>query len=94
MQIKFELYELKRLCADMAALGAATYMKNQAPAKDLISQRQAFERFQKAKVLRWLYNGDIQTYREGAAINSPKYYSTAELMAMENAERLKYIFNR
>ena len=94
MPIKLELYELKRLCSDMAAMGVATLIKSYAPAKDLISQRKAFERFQKVRVQRWLHNGDIQTYRQGAASNSIRYYSTAELMAMDNAERLKYIVNR
>lgn len=78
----------------MAALGVATFQKNLAPAKDLISQRKAFERFQKGRVLRWLNEGNIQTYRQGAAANSTRYYSTAELMAVDNAERLRYIVNR
>ena len=39
--ITLELYELKNLCMDMAALGAANYAKMLFPAKDLISQREA-----------------------------------------------------
>ena len=39
MTVTMELYELKTLCSDMAALGVATYQKDAAPATDLISQR-------------------------------------------------------
>ena len=42
MTITMELYELKTLCANMAALGVATYQKEAAPASDLISQREAY----------------------------------------------------
>ena len=42
MGIVLELYELKNLCKDMAELGAANYAKMVFPAKDLISQREAY----------------------------------------------------
>ena len=35
MTITMELYELKTLCANMAALGVATYQKEAAPAATL-----------------------------------------------------------
>ena len=40
MAIQMELYELKNLCMEMASLGAANYVKQTIPAKDLISQRE------------------------------------------------------
>ena len=43
MGIVLELYELKNLCRDMAELGAANYAKMVFPAKDLISQREAYK---------------------------------------------------
>jgi hypothetical protein len=43
MGIVLELYELKNLCKDMAELGAANYAKMVFPAKDLISQREAYK---------------------------------------------------
>lgn len=89
-----ELYELKTLCAEMAALGVATFQKNAAPADDLISQREAFRQFQEVRVKRWLNEGLVSTQRNGASPNSKRYYSRAELMAANNAERLNTIIHR
>lgn len=50
MPIILELYELKNLCAEMAELGAANYVKRIAPANDLISQREAYREFQECRV--------------------------------------------
>mgnify|MGYP003379539329 CR=1 FL=1 len=49
MGIVLELYELKNLCKDMAELGAANYAKMVFPAKDLISQREAYKSFGEAR---------------------------------------------
>ena len=43
--ITLELFELKTLCMDMAELGVANYIRTQAPAKDLISQREAYRQY-------------------------------------------------
>lgn len=94
MTISMELYELKTLCADMAALGVATFQKENAPASDLISQREAYKLFQEVRVKRWVANGMISPVRNGAALNSKRHYSRAELMALNNAERLNTIINR
>ncbi len=94
MAISMELYELKTLCADMAALGVATYQKEAAPANDLISQREAYRLFQEARVKRWVDSGLITPQRNGVALNSKRYYSRAELMAINNAERLNTIIHR
>ena len=53
MAIQMELYELKNLCMEMASLGAANYVKQTIPAKDLISQREAYRLFQECRVKRW-----------------------------------------
>ena len=50
MAIQMELYELKNLCMEMASLGAANYVKQTIPAKDLISQREAYRLFQECRV--------------------------------------------
>lgn len=94
MSITLELYELKTLCAEIAALGVANYEKMNAPAKDLISQREAYRLFQEVRVKRWLAQGLVSTQRNGAATNSKRYYSRAELMAANNAERMNSIINR
>lgn len=94
MTITMELYELKTLCANMAALGVATYQKEAAPATDLISQREAYRQFQEVRVKRWVEKGLITPQRNGAAQNSKRYYSRAELMALNQAERLNTIIHK
>ena len=56
MAITLELFELKTLCMDMAELGVANYIRTQAPAKDLISQREAYRLFQEATRSKLLYS--------------------------------------
>ena len=53
MAITLELFELKTLCMDMAELGVANYIRTQAPAKDLISQREAYRLFQESNLRGW-----------------------------------------
>lgn len=59
MTIQMELYELKNLCMEMASLGAANYVKQTTPAKDLISQREAYRLFQECRVKRWQKDGMV-----------------------------------
>ena len=63
MAIQMELYELKNLCMEMASLGAANYVKQTIPAKDLISQREAYRLFQECRVKRWQKDGRVSTIR-------------------------------
>lgn len=94
MAIRLELYELKTMCANMAALGVATYQKEAAPASDLISQREAYRQFQEVRVKRWVEDGLVTPQRNGSAKNSKRYYSRAELMTINQAERLNTIIHR
>lgn len=64
MGIVLELYELKNLCKDMAELGAANYAKMVFPAKDLISQREAYKSFGEARVKRWVRQQLVHPYKE------------------------------
>lgn len=67
MAITMELYELKNICKEMAALGAATIVQSNAPSKDLVSQREAYRLFQEMRVRRWVEQGLITPQRNGAA---------------------------
>ena len=67
MGIVLELYELKNLCKDMAELGAANYAKMVFPAKDLISQREAYKSFG--------YASNLYTLQGMEQRNAPKYYT-------------------
>ena len=50
MAVILELYELKNLCMEMSELGAAQYQKRTAPARDELTQREAYTQFGEAKV--------------------------------------------
>lgn len=88
MAVTLELYELKNLCRDMAELGAANYAKRMAPAKDKISQRDAFGEFGEVNVRRWLRAGVVSTTRSGASRNSKVLYSRAELIAADKMDKI------
>lgn len=72
MAIQMELYELKNLCMEMASLGAANYVKQTIPAKDLISQREAYRLFQECWVKRWQKDGRV-LLSVAVALYIPKY---------------------
>lgn len=94
MAVILELYELKNLCMEMSELGAAQYQKRTAPARDELTQREAYTQFGEAKVKRWVAAGLVCGQRDGRCKNSPKRYSRAELMAANQAEKLNKIVNR
>lgn len=94
MAVVLELYELKNLCMDSAALGVAAYVKQNRPERDAISQREAYRLFGEATVRRWVESDLVKARRDGVCKNSPKRYSRAELMAARQAERMNTIVNR
>ena len=77
----------------MAELGAANYAKMLYPAKDLISQREAYRQFGEARVKDWICRDLITGNRNGSAENSKILYSRAELLAVEKSEKLNFIIN-
>lgn len=94
MLINFDLQELKETFADVAKVAVAEYRKEQCPADDLISQREAYEQFQEVRVKRWRDEGLITARRMSGARNSKIQYSRAELLQVDAAERARPIFNR
>ena len=93
MGIVLELYELKNLCKDMAELGAANYAKMVFPAKDLISQREAYKSFGEARVKRWVRQQLVHPTRNGAEKRSKILYSRAELLTIEKTEKIDTYIN-
>lgn len=89
-----ELYELKNLCKDMAELGAANYAKMLFPAKDLISQREAYRSFGEARVKRWVTQKLVNKFRDGTTQRSKVLYSRAELLAVDKSEQLDNYINK
>lgn len=92
--ITLELYELKNLCKDMAELGAANYAKMLFPAKDLISQREAYRSFGEARVKRWVTQKLVNKFRDGTTQRSKVLYSRAELLAVDKSEQLDNYINK
>lgn len=92
--ITLELYELKNLCKDMAELGAANYAKMLFPAKDLISQREAYRSFGEARVKRWVTQKLVTKVRSGTTERSKVLYSRAELLTVEKSEKLDIYINK
>ena len=94
MMVAMDLFELKTLCMDMSELGVANYIRTQAPAKDLISQREAYRLFQEQRVKDWRKRGMVTPVRMGASIRSKLQYSRAELLACDKSERLINLINQ
>ncbi len=92
--ITLELYELKNMMHEMAELGAATYVKRTAPARDGISQREAYKLFGEGRVKRWVSADLVGTMRSGGTERSKILYSRAELMTVEKAEKLNSLINK
>ena len=92
--IQMELYELKNICMQMSELGAANYAKRVTPAKDAISQREAYKSFGEARVKRWVSINLVNPVRSGSYTRSKIIYSLAELLAIEASEKLNGIINR
>lgn len=92
--ITMDLFELKNLCMEMATLGVAQYIKTQAPAQDLISQREAYRQFQEARVKEWRARGLVKPVRMGATSRSKLQYSKAELLAIDKSEKLSFLINK
>lgn len=94
MAVVLELYELKKLCVEIAELGVANYVKNTAPGKDVLSQREAYSCFGEARVKAWLNSGLVEAHKAGDSRNSKMMYSRAELMAASNGEKFNTIINK
>ena len=94
MEVTLDLFELKNLCMDMAELGVSNYIKQQEPAKDLLSQREAYRLFNESRVKEWKSKGLIKPVRMGSASRSKLQYSRAELVALDKSERLNLFINK
>jgi hypothetical protein len=88
MNLTIELYEFKNICMDMAELGAANYAKRFCPAKDNMSQREAYRTFGETRVRNWVRRGVVRTIRSGETKRTKILYSYAELRAMDTAEKM------
>lgn len=93
MVIQMELYELKNLISDSARLGVLELVNNMEPAKDAISQREAYRAYGEARVKAWVASGLINRTRNGSTRRTKILYSQKELAAVNQAEKLNRIIN-
>lgn len=89
-----DLYEIKNMIMQMSELGAANYAKRVTPAKDAISQREAYRSFGEARVKRWVSMHLVNPIRSGNTARSKVIYSLAELISVETSEKITHIVNR
>lgn len=87
------LDQFKAMCSEMAELGAANYAKILSPAKDLISQRNAYKDFGEARVKKWAHKGLVKTIRSGETTKSKVLYSRSELTRVKTTNKLDFIIN-
>jgi hypothetical protein len=88
-----ELYELKNLCLEMSQLGAASLAQIIAPAKDNVSQREAYRMFGEARVKNWIKRGLLNPIRNGESKRSKILYSRTEMLALVAGEQIKSVIN-
>lgn len=91
--MELELYQIKNMCMDMSELGAAHFAKLVTPAKDSISQREAYKMFGEARVKRWVSQDLLNPIRSGSTTRSKIIYSLAELITVEKAIKMHTVFN-
>lgn len=82
----------RQALAGAAAAGVAEYIAKVSPARDLISQTEAYEEFGRARVSKWLDRGLVNPIRANSSPNSKRYYSRAEMMKQAEAERLEAFY--
>lgn len=79
---------------EMSELGVANYLKTQSPAKDDISQREAYRRFGSARVKRWKEKDLLHKIRIGETERSKILYSYSELLAIATAEKMRGVISK
>lgn len=87
MNIIIDSYEFKKLLREAAELGVANYIKTMQPKSDSVSQREAFRLYGESRVRGWLHDKMVTAIKTGHSDNSRIWYSRAELMAADTAER-------
>ena len=92
--VRLELHEIKRLCKDMAELGAASYARRVFPGRDALSQRGAYSSFGESRVKGWVSRGMVSPRRAAGGGKGKVVYSMAELIAAEKSEEINTMINR
>ena len=85
--------ELRDMMSDAIAIGIHIADKQRYPARDLISQSEAYRRFGQVNVQRWRDNGLLHPQRTGPHANNSVRYSVTEISAAIAAEGVQKSVN-
>ncbi len=85
--------ELRDIMSDCIALGIQIAEKQRYPARDLISQREAYRRFGQVNMQRWRDSGLLHPQRTGPHANNSLRYSIADISAAIAAEGVQRSVN-
>lgn len=89
--MELSTHTLKMLLSDAAEVGAAQMAAKIAPKADRCTQREAYRLHGESRVKGWVRSGLVHPNRSSDgedAARHPIYYSRAELMAADKAERI------
>ena len=85
--------ELRDIMSESIALGMQIAEKQRYPARDLISQSEAYRRFGQVNVQRWRNSGLLHPQRAGRHANSSLRYSVTDISAAIAAEGVQKSVN-
>ena len=85
--------ELRDMMSDAIAIGIHIADKQRYPARDLITQSEAYKRFGQVNVQRWRDNGLLHPQRTGPHANNSVRYSVTEISAAIAAEGVQKSVN-
>ena len=85
--------ELRDIMSESIALGMQIAEKQRYPARDLISQSEAYRRFGQVNVQRWRNSGLLHPQRTGPRANNSLRYSITEISAAIAAEGVQRSVN-
>lgn len=84
MDITLTLTQLQQMLQSAAKLGAAEVMRNNS--SDLISKSECYRRFGRKWIDHHIAQGTITGRRRGSANNCTLYFSTSEIIALQESE--------
>lgn len=89
MVVEVSYSEIKKLIATGAEMGFNRALQEMGAVSRLVSQSEAYRRFKKSRVQRWVKDGNIAPKRgEGIGKNATIYYDINTLLALDKSENI------
>jgi hypothetical protein len=89
MKATDDLFAIQHQVTQMADVIACAIIKRQQPAADLMTKREAYKFAGRGWIDKRLEEGLLKAVRKGTCKNSPRMFSRTEIVALQEAERLK-----